>query len=78
MSFVGSVLLLIDPTLWILKSYTEGYIYNREACLTVQPYSDHGRVKLLTQLWLRRIGILSLCTGFFLQLMPAALSYFCS
>lgn len=77
MSFVGSLLLLVDPTLWILKSYTEGYIYNKEATLTVEDYSDSGRAKLILQLWMRRIGIVALSLGFLFQLIPAALEYFC-
>ena len=78
MGFLGSLLLLIDPSLWILKGYTNGYIHKREACLTVEPFTELGRKKLLIQLWLRRIGIVSLCGGFLLQLLPAFLNYFCS
>ncbi|QTP60945.1 hypothetical protein HNO53_20835 [Billgrantia antri] len=74
LGFFGSLLLLIDPSMWILKDFTDAYIRKRESVVTIPEYKDEKRLWLIEQRWLRRIGILMLAAGFLLQLLAQIFS----
>lgn len=76
MSFSGSLLLLLDPTLWMAKNHSKSFIEKKESVFEIPAYSDELRTKMIREIWLRRAGLGLLCVGFFLQLTPAILSYF--
>lgn len=75
MSFAGSLLLLLDPTLILTKNHSKTFIEERNSILEIPAYTDEMRTKMIKQIWLKRAGLGFLCIGFFLQLVPVALGY---
>lgn len=74
-SFFGAVLLLADPTVWIMDDYTKTYIKERKSTMTIPLYSNRMRRHLIGKLWLKRAGISFLAAGFLGQLVPTAYNY---
>ncbi|AIA76206.1 hypothetical protein FF32_15580 [Halomonas campaniensis] len=75
MSFTGSLLLLLDPTLMLTKNHSKTFIEDRSSIFEIPEYTDEMRTKMIRQIRLRRAGLGLLCIGFFLQLVPVSLSY---